>query len=239
MVTLRIGYATYKAVKWSCLNYHYAKAVPAGARVSYGVWEDGKFVGTVIFSPGACRNLGSPYGLKMNQVCELVRVALTNHKTPVSRILSICIKLLAKKEPNLQLIVSYADANAGHYGGIYQASGWIYVGGSQSARRYIIDGAVRHPKSICDRLLQKGYSATIENIRRYIDAHAQVIIQKPKHKYLFALNEDIRRHVSMLAKPYPKRLSSGCVTGAESGTAATHAAGGGANPTVMLGEAEA
>jgi hypothetical protein len=236
MVKLRIGYASHDAVKWACVNYHYAKVVPAGAKVSYGVWEDGKFIGAIIFGPGANRNMGSPYGLKMNQVCELVRVALTNHKTPVSRILSICLKMLSKKEPNLKLIVSYADANAGHHGGIYQACGWTYVGESASTKKYMIKGVLRHPKGVDDLLLRKGYASTIENIRRYIDSSAQIIIHKPKHKYLYAVSEDMRRKVSMLAKPYPKRLSSTCVTSAESGTAAIHAAGGGANPTVMLNE---
>ncbi|MGV2431812.1 UNVERIFIED_CONTAM: protein Mom, partial [Pseudomonas aeruginosa] len=81
-------------------------------------------------------NLLKPYGLTQIQGCELTRIALKNHKTPVSKILSIAIKFLKKQNPKLKLIVSFADPEQGHHGGVYQATNWIYSGQSGESYKY-------------------------------------------------------------------------------------------------------
>jgi len=40
------------------------------------------------------------------------------------------LRKLKKHAKGLKLVVSYADFNQGHHGGIYQATNWIYVGGT-------------------------------------------------------------------------------------------------------------
>jgi hypothetical protein len=89
--------------------------------VKIGAWESGRFIGVVIFAWGMNRNLGSPYGLGIGECCELVRVALSKHKTQVSRIIKIALAFLKSKSPGLKMIVSFADPEQGHSGGIYQA----------------------------------------------------------------------------------------------------------------------
>lgn len=39
--------------------------------------------------------------------------------------------------PDLDALVSYADPNAGHLGGIYRAASWLYDGQSEESRVYI------------------------------------------------------------------------------------------------------
>ena len=92
MTTLTVDWATHKAAAHACLNWHYAKAVPVGKLVKVGAWEDGRFIGVVIFSRGANNHIGQPYGLQQDQVCELTRVALRDHVSPVSQILAKAIK---------------------------------------------------------------------------------------------------------------------------------------------------
>lgn len=82
--------------------------------VKVGAWEDGKFIGVVIFSRGATVNIGKPYKMDQTEICELTRVALTNHVTPVTRIVAIAIKMLRKQSPGMKLIISYADVDQGH-----------------------------------------------------------------------------------------------------------------------------
>ncbi|WP_449441465.1 Mom family adenine methylcarbamoylation protein [Serratia entomophila] len=48
--------------------------------------------------------------------------------SPVSQILAKAIKFLSAVCPGLRLIVSYADKDQNHHGGIYQATNWIYEG---------------------------------------------------------------------------------------------------------------
>ena len=91
---LRIDWATPEAAKYACEKWHYSKCTPKSKVVRFGVWESGKFIGVVLFGSGACPWLGTAYGLNQTQVCELTRIALTNHKTPVSRIMAIILKKL-------------------------------------------------------------------------------------------------------------------------------------------------
>lgn len=93
---LRIEWATHAAAKFACENWHYSRCMPKSKLAKLGVWEDGKFIGVVIYGVGATSDLVKKYGLTPQEGCELVRVALTKHKAPVSRILSISLRLLKK-----------------------------------------------------------------------------------------------------------------------------------------------
>jgi len=95
--------------------------------VKVGAWEDGKFIGVVIFSRGATPSLLNPFDLKQNEGCELTRIALTDHTSPVSRVVRLAMQFLKRSSPELRLIVSFADPGEGHHGGIYQAGNWIYT----------------------------------------------------------------------------------------------------------------
>lgn len=125
---LKVDWASHKAASFACRNWHYSKSIPAGKLVKVGAWENGKFIGVVIFSRGATVNIGKPYKMDQTEICELTRVALTTHVTPVTRIVAIAIRMLRKQSPGMKLIISYADVDQGHEGKIYQAGNWIYEG---------------------------------------------------------------------------------------------------------------
>ena len=42
---LKIDWATHKAAKYACENWHYSKCLPSGKTVKLGVWEDNNFIG--------------------------------------------------------------------------------------------------------------------------------------------------------------------------------------------------
>lgn len=171
--------------------------------VKIGAWENLKFIGTVIFSRGASSNLSSPYRLTQDQCCELTRVALSKHKTPVSKILSIAIKFLKKNSPDLKLIVSFADPNEGHHGGIYQATNWIYTGKSAKSYKYIDkNGREWHSRQVSE----KGYNIQQGRRRKTVKpSECKKIMCEGKHRYLFPLDNEMRIQIEELRKPYPKR----------------------------------
>ena len=187
---LKIDWATHEAAKFACMNWHYSKSIPVGKIVKVGAWENNKFIGVVMFAWGANNHLGSPYGLPMVECCELVRIALTAHQTPVSKIMAISIRWLKKQSSGLRLIVSYADTSQGHHGGIYQATNWIYCGFINQASTAEYKGKVAHKRTF-DAAGIKGY--TLQPA-------------KPKHKYLMPLDAAMREQIAHLAKPYPKRV---------------------------------
>lgn len=198
---LRINWATYEAAKYACVNWHYSGCLPAGKLVKVGAWESGKFIGVVLFGRGATPNLGRPYNLGQDECVELVRIALTKHKVAVSRIVSLAIKFLHKSNPNLRLIVSFADQSQGHHGGIYQAGNWVYNGTGDAAKFYMIRGKLTHPRSV-------GAKGFVQNIHgaKCIDPNATVVDVPGKHRYIMPLDDEMRARILPLAKPYPKRV---------------------------------
>jgi hypothetical protein len=197
---LRIDWATHAAAKYACENWHYSGCLPAGKLVKVGAWENGKFIGVVLFGRGATPNLGRPYSLGQDECVELVRIALTKHDSPVSRIASLAMKFLSRSNPKLRLIVSFADQSQGHHGGIYQAGNWVYNGQGDPAKFYMIRGKLTHPRSI-------GAKGLVQNIHgaRQIDPNATVVDVPGKHRYLMPLDDEMRQRIMPLSKPYPKR----------------------------------
>jgi hypothetical protein len=207
---LRIDWATHEAAKYACVNWHYSGCLPAGKLVKVGAWENGKFIGVVLFGRGATPNLGRPYNLGQDECVELVRIALTKHENAVSRIAALAMKFLHKANPKLRLIVSFADQSQGHHGGIYQAGNWVYNGQGDPAKFYMIRGKLTHPRSI-------GAKGLVQNIHgaRKIDPNATVVDVPGKHRYLMPLDDDMRARIMPLAKPYPKRVKQ-AITGDQS-----------------------
>jgi len=197
---LRIDWATHAAAKYACENWHYSGCVPKSKLSKVGVWENGKFIGVVIYGCGATPNLGRPYGLQQNECIELVRIALTHHETPVSRIVKIANTWMHKANPGLRLVVSFADASQGHHGGIYQAGNWVYSGRGVPAKFYMIHGKLTHPRTL-------GSAGLVQNLdgARKRDVNATVVDVPGKHRYLMPLDEETRSRIMPLAKPYPKR----------------------------------
>lgn len=200
-IDLKLDWCSYEAAKYAVEHWHYSKSLPASKRVSIGIWEDDRFVGVIIFSRGACYKIGDKYGLDQTQICELTRVALTKHISPVSKMLSISIKMLKRKNPGLQLIISFADPNQNHLGVIYQAGNWIYTGLSDVDKRYLINGKWTHPRTVASR-----YGTRCNKFVNKMGFETRKI--KPKHRYLYPLNRAMRKQIEPLQQPYPKRAGS-------------------------------
>lgn len=225
-MSLRLDWCSHEAAKYAVEKWHYSRSIPAGKLVKVGAWEDERFIGCVIFSRGAAIHIGTPYGLKQTEVCELTRVALTEHATPTSRIIAIAIKMLRGACPGLRLIVSFADTEQGHHGGIYQAGGWVFVG-STAYHAIFVKGKVRHPKTCHSLYGSRGQG--IPWLREHVDPNAYRIEGMAKHKYLYPLDKAMREQIAPLAKPYPKRAAS-----IDSDAPGLQPGEGGAIPTATL-----
>ena len=73
---LSIEFCSYAAAMYAVMNWHYSKRMPLSKMVRFGVWEDGIFVGAILFSQGGSPFLGQRYGPSREEVCELTRVAV-------------------------------------------------------------------------------------------------------------------------------------------------------------------
>jgi len=201
--SLVVDWATHKAATHAVMNWHYSRKMPKAKLVRVGAWEDRRFIGVVLFGSGAGNSTnGSQYGLATSgQVAELVRVALRDHQTPVSRIVAIAFRFLRKVNPDLRLVVSFADTAQGHHGGIYQAGNWLYTGITSGDREFHVNGQILHPKAVYMRKWVQSETWLRENI----DPAARLVKTPGKHRYLMPLDDDIRSRLQPLVKPYPKR----------------------------------
>lgn len=148
--SLRLDWCSYEAAKYACVHWHYSKTIPAGKSVKIGVWERGQYIGAVIFGRGANNNAHKHFKVEVTECCELVRVALREHTTPVTRIVSIALKMLKKKDNGLRLVFSYSDiTNQGHQGIIYRAGNWKYLGvrTTNKGAYYVINRKKIHGRS--------------------------------------------------------------------------------------------
>jgi len=214
---LKIDWAGHDAAKYACINWHYSKCLPVGKLVKIGAWENGKFIGVVIFGRGANNNMLKPFSLEQDDGCELVRIALTKHVTPVSKIMAFAIRFLKKSQAGLQLIVSYADPEQGHHGGIYQACNWIYTGPSDKAVKVFYKGKWSHKKTVDDAGVNQ--------------ANLPKKVVSGKHRYLMPLDKDMSAKIAPLAKPYPKREKQAMVDSLD--TAAVHHRPSRSNSTML------
>ena len=145
---LKIDWCSQKAAAFACQRWHYSRSMPSGKSAKLGVWENGRYIGALVFASGANRNIGKPYGLNQQQVCELVRVALDKHKTPVTKIIAISLKMIRKRYPGLRVVVSYADGEQGHEGTIYKAGNWTFEGSTKGDYQVLYRGKWRHKRTV-------------------------------------------------------------------------------------------
>lgn len=156
---MRLTKASPKAVRYACLHFHYAKAVPVNT-LGYNVYNDNdEWCGVVLFGSGANNYIGNEYNLKQGQVFELVRVALNGKQSCTSQCVSMALKALRRDCPLCRLVVSYADCDQNHLGTIYQATNWLYVGTmmqNEHDSSWIIHGKRYHGRIISDWVRNRG-----------------------------------------------------------------------------------
>lgn len=208
---MRLSLATHNAIKYACMNFHYAKRVPI-VFIAYNVYNgNDEWCGVIVYGNGATTNIGKQYDLGQGQIYELVRVALNGKQECTSQAVSMSLKQLHKDRPLCRLVISYADCDHEHLGTIYQATNWIYQGQFSHSKRggFIIHGKLVHPRSIChkkviDNGVKRNIHQSLEDIQRFIDKDATEYHTKGKRKYLMPMDKAMRRQIMPLAKPYPK-----------------------------------
>ena len=200
-MSLLVAPCSREAALYAVVHWHYSRKLPAGRLVYRGVWEDGRFVGAVIFGRGSTPYLGRTLQLSTTEIAELVRVALDVHEHPVSEIVAAALRDLHSTNPGLRAVISFADPEQGHHGGIYQAGNWIYTGRSQHANEFEILGRRMHPRSVH----LKGWRQSLPWLHEHVDPDARFVKFEPKHRYVMPLDRSMRRRVERLRLPAPER----------------------------------
>lgn len=189
---MRLEKASYKAIKYACLNFHYAKAVPTYS-IGYSVFNDNKeWCGVVLFGGGASVNMPTKFNLRSGQYLELNRMALNGKQLSTSKVLATAIKLIKKECPTVQMLFSYADKGQEHFGTIYQATNWFYIENIESSgTEYLLNGIWKHDRG------RYNWGVDFKKLPKRKKAG--------KHKYIYPLDKSLLSLCQSLSKPYPKK----------------------------------
>lgn len=108
----------------------------------------------------------------------------------------------------MRLIVSFADPQYGHHGGVYQAGNWIYCGDTAAGVEYWHNGKRLHSRQVSE----KGWNIQQGQQRKTVKpSECRIVKTVGKHRYLMPLDEQMKNKVIKLAKPYPKRMKQAIV----------------------------
>lgn len=191
------------------VRWHYTGTLPAAGLDCYGVREDVRFVGVVVFGMGANPRLARPFGLARHEVRELVRVALADRRQQwTSAVVARCLEQLRRDRPGVRLCVSYADPNHGHVGTLYQAGNWTYLGTTPPGRVLWLHGRRYHPRS----LYQRYGTSSLARLRASVDPKAQGSYDPPKHKYAYPFDGQMRRRLRRMSRAYPRAVKESQAT---------------------------
>ena len=189
---MRLEIASNKAIKYACINFHYAKAVPTYS-IGYSVFNNNnEWCGVVLFGGGASVNMPTKFNLRSGQYLELNRMALNGKQSSTSKVLSIAIKLIKKECPTVRMLFSYADKGQEHKGIIYQATNWFYIENIESSgTEYLLNGIWKHDRG------RYTWGVDFKKLPKRKKAG--------KHKYIYPLDKTLLPLCNSLSKPYPKQ----------------------------------
>lgn len=114
-------------------RHHYTHSIPSG-KSHYFAYE----TAIIVYSIPANQFIAQFLLGHDAPVWELSRLwAPDGHrKNLLTQAIAESLKELRRIEPDLEAVVSYADPNVGHHGGVYRAASWIYTGQCEDGRYY-------------------------------------------------------------------------------------------------------
>jgi hypothetical protein len=168
---------------------HYSESINGVHSVySFKLCRDGQIIGGMIYGGLGMANAWKKYASKPEDVIELRRLAIIDDtpKNSESFFIARTLKWL-RKNTQVKIVVSYADANYGHNGTIYKASNFNMIGMTSAGRVIMWQGKKYHDKAI--RTKYKGeLKPFAKRIKAALESgEAYYVKQDPKFIYTYAL----------------------------------------------------
>ena len=171
-------------------KYHYLKNVPTSATIFYG---NGKSVAA--YGPIHAPRMPKDY-------LELRRLA-SDGTDVLSKFLAETLRSL--KAAGVPAVMTWADPAAGHHGGIYQATNWIYT----EPRSYSWNSHYRKPDGtvVDHRAAYKLFGSSAKKVVLTLEPTWEAFLPPMKYRYLMPLNVSLEEAIAAtnsLLRPYPK-----------------------------------
>jgi len=172
-------------------EWHYSGSINGVlSTYCFALYHNEELVGAMIFGKVGMAGAWKKYAENEKDILELRRLCCIDDtpKNTESFFIGKCLKWL-RDNTLVKTIISYADANHGHSGIIYQATNFKHKGMTAKGRVIMLGDRQYHDKTI--RTMYKGrlkpFAKRVKDALENGDAYYKTTI--PKHIYLF----DIKR----------------------------------------------
>jgi hypothetical protein len=205
-------------------DIHYSGKVVNNSQFHIGVFYAGKLEGAMQFGPSLDKRKiqGLVCDTAWNGFLELNRMAFSEAlpNNSESRAISISMKLLKKHAPQVEWIISFADATQCGDGTIYRASGFVLTGINKSTNlARLSDGSTIHkmtlesnPKSPRPELNGKSYyeiTGGKYNFKKYVEILDAKILSGFQLRYLYFLNPEAKKRLNVPILPFSEIAKQG------------------------------
>lgn len=207
-------------------KYHYTHKAPGTLQDALGVFykdggsnkffdDDEKLIGCMLWGHPvgrwAIKSIIDDESIKSENVYELLRLFVHDGygKNIESYVIGQSFKWLKENRPNVKILVSYADPEAGHVGIIYQSTNWMFQipdpGGAKMTSLTKDPYEWVHPRT----MFVKYGSAGVEGLQKVIDKPFYMKKSSPKFRYIYLLTDKresriIKSKFTYPESPYPK-----------------------------------
>tara|TARA_R100001198_G_C5215509_1_gene199384 strand:- start:287 stop:1039 length:753 start_codon:yes stop_codon:yes gene_type:complete len=133
-----------------CKKIHYSGKVVPNSQLHFGVFLNGKLEGVMQFGPSINKRgtVNLVEGTGFNEFIELNRMAFSDAlpRFSESRAISITLKIIKKRYPQIKWVISFSDGTQCGDGTIYRASGFnlVEIRESDALRKNPKTGEVVH-----------------------------------------------------------------------------------------------
>lgn len=227
---------------------HYSGKVVMGSQLHFGVFLDGRLEGAMQFGPSLDKRntVGLVEGTGWNAFIELNRMAFSDRlpRNSESRALGVAFRMMKKKYPHLEWIISFSDGTQCGDGTIYRASGFVLTGIKKNKTIWVFpDGEKVADLSIkqASDWQKKKFGRIIHGTAALHEAKKMGAVPLPgfQLRYVYFLNPKARQRLTVPILPFSKieEMGAGMYRGQASGKdqASAHPAElGGETPTPTL-----
>ena len=106
----------------------------------------------------------------------------------------------------IKFIVSFSDEKQGHYGYIYQATNFLYLGKNGGGKMLVTsDGVEKHPRLLgIYRMRHPEYKEYTNDELMNLLGYKYIEGGK-KHRYVYFRDKKLQKRLSLDVHPYPKK----------------------------------
>ena len=196
-----------KTARGFIASFHYSKTMPDSTRFVYGLYYNELLCGVCAFGMGCGKNQYTAIypDCQNGEYIELTRLWLEDSlgRNSESYFISKCIKMLPNE---IKFIISFSDEKQGHFGYIYQATNFLYLGKNGWGKMLVAeDGIEKHPRLLGIYRKRhpeyRGYTNDeLMNLLNY-----KYIEGGKKFRYVYFKDKKLQKQLGIKSLPYPKK----------------------------------